>query len=431
MSKVFWQSYKPQYFDKLPCVTRFITYVRSFAGNFIACQLLSTPYCDNDVYFLLLVDRFLLFILCLGMLYFLTNFGCMIKRNLLHILFWMFYVAINIYLNFFWLEDVTGRKSSNNILPEVALGSLLYIIPFIILGYYLALFAMPRIVNKKSNVLVNIAVIIIPYSIAIELAVVIMRFIVFPNLFHYDVPAENPLLDGRHFFGIMIQAAFPAVFLMADSFVKKQNEAKEREKNLIKEKLTTELQLLKNQLNPHFLFNTLNNIYALTRKKSDKAPDVVIKLSELLSFMLYETGNGTIAIEKEIKFLEDYIDLQKIRFADNLTVRFNKTIDNPAEPIAPLLLLPLVENAFKHGASENHFDSFINIELKLKKEQLYFTVENSFEGHSQSNHQNNIGLHNTSRQLELLYNEQALETSNLNQIFKVQLSINLNSYGKI
>lgn len=355
----------------------------------------------------------------------------MAKSKLLHILFWMFYVAVNIYLNFYWLQDVTSRKSTGNMLLEVSLGSLLYIIPFILLGYYLAYFALHRIINKKNTLLINIAVIIIPYSIAIELAVIIMRLIVFPYIFHYSVPAENSLIDGRHFFDILIQAAFPASFLMAVSFVKGQIEANEREKNLVREKLTAELQLLKSQLNPHFLFNTLNNIYALTRKKSDKAPDVVMKLSELLSFMLYETGNGTITIEKEIKFLEDYIDLQKIRFADNLTVRFNKTIDNPTEPIAPLLLLPLVENAFKHGASENHFDSFINIELKLEKEQLYFTIENSFEGHSQSNHQNNIGLHNTSRQLELLYNEQALETSNLNQIFKVQLSINLNSYGKI
>ncbi|MCC7378202.1 MAG: histidine kinase [Chitinophagaceae bacterium] len=353
------------------------------------------------------------------------------KRVVYQIIFLLFYVAINIYLNFYWLQDVTGRKSSGNILPKVALGSLLYIIPFIILGYYLALFALHRIVNNKSNLLVNIAVIIIPYAIAIEIAVVIMRFIVFPYLFHYDVPAENPLLDGRHFFGIMIQAAFPAFFLMADSFVKKQNEANEREKNLIKEKLTTELQLLKNQLNPHFLFNTLNNIYALSRKKSDLAPDVIMKLSELLSFMLYETGSGTITIEKEIKFLEDYIYLQKLRFADNLALSFKKSIDNPAQSIAPLLLLPLIENAFKHGAGENHFDSFININLQLKKEQLYFTVENSFEALTQNNQQSNIGLHNTSRQLELLYSEQNLETSNTNKIFKVQLSINLNSYGKI
>lgn len=229
----------------------------------------------------------------------------------------------------------------------------------------------------------------------------------------------------------MVELAFPAGILVAFRLVATQVEAKEREKELLKEKLTTELRLLKSQLNPHFLFNTLNNIYALTRKKSDQAPDVVLKLSELLSFMLYESGADTIPLEKEIKFLEDYIALQQIRFTDELSVVFNKEIDQQGQAIAPLLLLPLVENAFKHGASENHFDSFIHIDLTLKDGQLIFRISNSFENHVNGIATRSIGLNHTTRQLELMYRQQQLLISTAGNVFNVDLSVNLNSYGKI
>ena len=116
---------------------------------------------------------------------------------------------------------------------------------------------------------------------------------------------------------------------------------------------------------------------------------------------------------------------------DRLSLDFNKEIDDPGQPIAPLLLLPLVENAFKHGAGENHFDSFIRLHLRVQKGNLSFVIENSFEEPGQSSPSNAIGLSNTSRQLELLYREQALHTSRANQVFKVELVVNLNSYGKI
>jgi two-component system, LytTR family, sensor kinase len=353
------------------------------------------------------------------------------KKATPHIIFWLFYWSITSYLNLYWLKNVSDQQGTPAMLARVCIGSLLYILPFIILAYYLVFFALNRIIQTKENIGGNFIIVILPYATAIIAAIVIMRFIVFPYIFKYTVPSDYSLFDPYRIFSLLIQAAFPAAFLMAFSFVKKQIEANEREKNLIKEKLTAELQLLKGQLNPHFLFNTLNNIYALSRKKSDETPQVVLKLSALLSFMLYETGNGTITIAKEIKFLEDYIDLQKIRFADCLDITFTKVVDNTVQPIAPLLLLPLIENAFKHGASENHFDSFIHINLNVEKGRLHLCVKNSFEGASQAGQQRNIGLNSTRRQLELLYSEQKLETTSTAQIFEAVLSVNLNSYGKI
>jgi two-component system, LytTR family, sensor kinase len=361
---------------------------------------------------------------------FLTIFRVM-KRIVYQIIFWIFYWAINVYLDFYWVRDNIKGWSSNAILFKTSVGALLYILPLVTLAYYLIFIAFEKIIQKRNSFAVNAIMIFIPYAIAICSSIIIVRLVVFPFIYENAFKPGNLFFEPRRFISIMIEAAFPAGLLMSLKYVDTLLSSKELEKDLVKEKLSAELQLLKNQLNPHFLFNTLNNIYALTRKKSDKAPEVVMKLSGLLSFMLYESDKGTISIEREIKFLEDYISLEKIRYTDELSIIFNKNIDDGLQPITPLLLLPLVENAFKHGAGENHFDSFIHINLTLKKQQILFTVENSFEEPEQNTRSNNIGLYNTARQLELIYSEQKLVTGKEHNIFKVQLEINLNSYGKI
>src|ERR1700744_770675 len=156
-----------------------------------------------------------------------------------------------------------------------------------------------------------------------------------------------------------------------------------------------------------FTFFTQNSrhIYALARKKSDETADVVMKLSKLLRFMLYETKHEQIRISDEIKILDDYIELEKLRYNDRLTLSFIREIDNEGEPIAPLLLLPFVENAFKHGASESRFESFINLEMVLKDGVLEFNMENSKEENGKKVIDENIGLTSVRRQLELLYRE--------------------------
>jgi two-component system, LytTR family, sensor kinase len=366
----------------------------------------------------------------LGISYFLAIFEFM-KRVGYQIIFWFFYWAINVYLDFYWVKDNIKGWDDNKIFFKTSIGAFLYILPLIALAYYLVFIAFEKIIQKKKSFILNAIIILIPYVIAICLSIVIVRLIVFPFIYENTLQPGKLFFEPRRFLSIMIEAAFPAGLLMSFKYVDIQLASKEWEKNLIKEKLSTELQFLKNQLNPHFLFNTLNNIYALSRKQSVKTPEVVMKLSELLSFMLYESDKETIFIEREIKFLEDYISLEKIRYTEGLSVVFTKEIDNPLQQIAPLLLLPLVENAFKHGASENHFDSFIYINLMLKEQQLSFTVENSFEESLEDNKSNNIGLHNTTRQLELIYKEQKLEINKTANIFKVQLEVNLNSYGKI
>jgi LytS/YehU family sensor histidine kinase len=213
--------------------------------------------------------------------------------------------------------------------------------------------------------------------------------------------------------------------------LRQQIASREKERNLVKEKLQTELKFLKNQTNPHFLFNTLNNIYALARKKSDKTPEMVMKLSELLSFVLYESGRERISLQEDIRILEDYIDLQKIRYNGRLSLSFQKNIANADGLIAPLVLLPLIENAFKYGASENRFNSYINVSIHEKAGWLKYEVENSVEKKEEKKEKECIGLNNTRRQLELMYKEYEMAIDHNEDFFKVMLTINLNSYGKI
>jgi len=195
------------------------------------------------------------------------------------------------------------------------------------------------------------------------------------------------------------------------------------------EKQEAELNYLKSQTNPHFLFNTLNNIYSLARDKSDLAPESILRLSKMLRFMLYETGGAYIAIEQEIKIINDYIELEKLRYDESLQVNFNHNLEDMKQAMPPLLLIPLVENAFKHGVSETRSRPFVDIHLTVSKRQLVFVVKNSSESFSETgNVKENIGLSNLRRQLELLYKEYDLSVQQNDSVFTAVLKINLASH---
>ena len=201
---------------------------------------------------------------------------------------------------------------------------------------------------------------------------------------------------------------------------------KQSEQQLRIEKQQAELNYLKSQTNPHFLFNTLNNIYSLARDKSDLAPESILRLSKMLRYMLYETGGGYIAIEQELKIISDYIALEKLRYDETLRVNYNYDIEDMKQAMPPLLLIPLVENAFKHGVSETRDRPFVDIHLTVRQRQLNFEVRNSVGSFSSGkNVKENIGLSNLRRQLELLYREYSLTTGQDNNGFTSVLTINL------
>jgi len=194
------------------------------------------------------------------------------------------------------------------------------------------------------------------------------------------------------------------------------------------EKQAAELNYLRSQTNPHFLFNTLNNIYSLARDKSDLAPESILRLSKILRFMLYETRGEYISIEQEIKVISDYISLEQLRYDETLSINFNHDIEDMKQAIPPLLLIALVENAFKHGVSETRGRAFVDIHLSVNQRQLEFIVKNSSDGATDRNVSENIGLSNIRRQLELLYKDFNVSVARGDSVFTAILKINLASH---
>lgn len=169
------------------------------------------------------------------------------------------------------------------------------------------------------------------------------------------------------------------------------------------EKLNAEVNFLRAQVNPHFLFNALNNLYALTLKKSTLAPDVVLKLSEMMEYMLYDSNDTKVLLEKEIAYLNNYMELERLRFSDKAVISLNVTGALNGHEIAPLLLLPLVENAFKHGLSKQTNDSWLSVDITLNATTLTVGVGNSKPVTVVRRSKGGIGLVNLRKRLELLY----------------------------
>jgi two-component system LytT family sensor kinase len=352
------------------------------------------------------------------------------KRTLLHILFWICYTAICIFIEYLWEKASIPQLNSFKLLQTAINVTLVEVLPEVLFSYYITYYGLNRFLNVDRNLVLIIAEVLLVLTSCILIERVLNSYVIIPYFYHHAV-ATTPLLDLRRIFIVLLYMMFASGLMIAIKSVRNQLAAKEREKNLVKEKLETELKFLRNQINPHFLFNTLNNIYGLARKKSDKTPEVIMKLSELLSYMLYESGKEVITIAEEIKILDDYIDLEKIRYNERLSVEFEREIDNLAQPVSPLLLLPLVENAFKHGVSETRFDSLVKINMKLKNDALQFCIENTIENGKIKNGNGQIGLNNIKRQLELMYKDHMIDVTTNDSVFKVQININLKSYGEV
>lgn len=175
-------------------------------------------------------------------------------------------------------------------------------------------------------------------------------------------------------------------------------------KNLKAEKSQAELSLLRTQINPHFFFNTLNNLYALTVKNSKQAPEVILKLSDMMRYTIYEGEKETVKLGDEITYLKNYIELHKIRYKKSVEITFNHTI-NTELTVAPLLFIILLENAFKHGIETLTENAYIHINLHEVNNYICFIVENNFDS-KEINESTGIGLKNLKRRLSLLYKDQ-------------------------
>lgn len=220
---------------------------------------------------------------------------------------------------------------------------------------------------------------------------------------------------------IIVVIIFSIGFLMQQYFrIRLQQEI------IGKQQMASELSLLKSQVNPHFLFNVLNSIYALSLKKSDKTPEVVLQLSDILRYMLYETQQEKVALSKELDMIESYIDIERVRIdsAQQLSLRIQS--DSDAYLIAPMLLIPFVENTIKHGIDSMSENAFTHIEIEIKQGVLHFHCSNNFKT-GDSQRAGGIGLENVRKRLALIYpGKHELEIKNENAIFTVTLNLHLN-----
>lgn len=241
--------------------------------------------------------------------------------------------------------------------------------------------------------LVGSAIVITPIKI----------FILFRKLSDYpDFQAD--LVHNQYYYYLtsLITAGVSTIVKISSDWAKQLRVQQELETRTMQ----TELNFLKSQINPHFLFNTLNSLYALTLKKSDEAPEVVIKLSEMMRYMLYECNEQKVLLGKEISYIRNYLDLEGLRHK-KLDIRFNVEGEPKNFQVAPLIFISFIENAFKHGAANHISDGFVHIQMHIENNELNMYVENSKpEKQPTIEHKRKsggIGLVNVKRRLEILY----------------------------
>ena len=224
---------------------------------------------------------------------------------------------------------------------------------------------------------------------------------------------------------VFMSALLAGIALLAHHVYRSQS-IKRQLKEEQQKRTEAELEWLKNQLNPHFLFNTLNNISSLVQIDADKAQDAIAQLSDLLRYAMYETNKKTVPISGEVEFMRNYIALMKLRCSEKTVVNCQLSIANSPLTIAPLLFISLIENAFKHGVSSNR-DSRIDIALTADEHQLTFTCENTnFPKSDTDRSGSGIGLENTRRRLDLIYqNRYTWEQTLEDNIYKVKITIEL------
>lgn len=326
-------------------------------------------------------------------------------------IFWLVFYAINFYFS-------PAEISLTKALIWSAGNTLIFLIAVTInLNVLLPKFMLRQSIVSYLALLIGISLLLTP-------------FITLFNIWisdSYNAHTHNPLVQAHfHFINLVIITALSSLVRIPLEWLKIQSEKNE----LVAKNMETELQSLKNQINPHFLFNTLNNLYALTLKKSDLAPQIVLKLSDMMRYMLYECNEHEVVLEKEFQYIENYIEIEKLRHVSDSRIEFNFDPALYTKKLAPLLLIPFIENSFKHGLQASLEKSYIEIEALLVDRTLEFKVNNSkpltMPGHRIFNNSGGVGLANVKKRLQLIYpNQFNLDINDQPDSFSVHLKIKL------
>lgn len=334
----------------------------------------------------------------------------LLKYKLHHVFFWMLVFGVWFFLR---VDDYSTESTAFNVtlIKVVELATMIYITNYVLI---------PQLLYKKKYVWFAIIFFAMIFLSSLLKMNILGRLINSPQLINWSANLKKSLYDNiiPHFFLVIAGAA---VKLMLD-----YGKLQQRMIETAKEKAVAELDFLKSQINPHFVFNSLNSIYFLINKENAAARGALHKFSEMLRYQLYEMNDDKIPIEKEIVYLNDYMDLQQLRKDEKYTVQFNCAPAVKGFSIEPLLLVPFVENAFKHISHFNTTVNFVKVDMSLVKGIFIFLVANSKEDLPPTEKREGIGLQNVKRRLELLYpGRYELKIENNPTTFIIQLNLQL------
>lgn len=338
-------------------------------------------------------------------------------RILWHLLFWACYISFYVLIGTFSLG-----ASSQRPIEELFLQYSITIWVDMLAAYFTVYFLMPKFLFRKKYFLFFLYF-ILSATAFIFLQRTVLFYVSYP-MFYPDVAGNYTFMQFNPFYSFM--NIYTVVgFVAAIKLLKYWFQNQQLKSDLENKSMATELAMLRSQINPHFLFNTLNNIDTLVEEDPAQASDSIIKLSDIMRYMLYDASNENVLLSNEIEYLESYISLQQLRIHDPDYIRFEKKGDSPNRNVAPMLFIPFVENAFKHG-KKNVNPPGVTILLEYNQPFIKFEVMNYFDesASDQSNVKEGIGLNNIRRRLELLYpGKHDLVINSKNGIFNVLLTI--------
>jgi two-component system LytT family sensor kinase len=336
------------------------------------------------------------------------------KREVYHTLFWS---GLLLLLTIVEWES----KSSNQDFFFTFSNELVNVFFYAIIVYFNTSYLIPNYLTKNK---------FLTYCGLLLLATFMLtplKMIVFYFKFEDQPSAQNSLIRNQNWYFVFmfLFGASSTVVKIITDWVRAVREKQELETRTMQ----TELRFLKSQINPHFLFNTLNSLYALTLKKSEKAPEIVIKLSEMMRYMLYECNEKQVPLSNEVHYIRNYLDLEKLRQGQNVEINLEVEGNVSDQKIAPLMFIPFIENSFKHGLHNNISKAFVNMKLTVHGQNIEFFIENSkgevlpLQEHRRSG---GIGLVNVRRRLDILYPEHyALKINDTPRTYAVTLFLDL------
>ena len=325
----------------------------------------------------------------------------MLKLEITYLYLMRTYIRHGIFwtiIYFVWTYMKSGRLDSGTFLLINLVNIPLYMAAY----YALKHIQLPYLYNRKKVFLFSMSIIF-----SSVLLYVIWRYFGIAWIDTAKGFSPRPFYLGlADFLTQSVQFYSPAMALLAWDNHHKSIKERERMHELEKERMSTELKYLKAQLNPHFLFNTLNNIYSFVVTGSSKAPDMILRLSGMLDYILYKSQSKSVTLSDEIVAITNFIELEQCRYGERLEIEFNFNGDKH-QKVSPLIILSLVENAFKHGASGDIDNSQITIDINADHESITSIVWNTksqHQGHVNDAYKEGIGLSNIKRQLDLIYN---------------------------